>query len=519
MVERSQMKNQDVLIKSLLNAPKMVVYVLIVLIAAGVFYYFFYYQKNDGNLDKTSQTETSSNYQTISLDPQKEATYLSQVADTKGVYWQRGFDFTWNEIEIEKGKFDWTFSDQRLKELSEMEVYPLVIVKPFANWDQDTCHPEANYQTQYDSMKGGKLKVGAPCDMSAYSNFLTKAVERYDGDGIDDMPGLSLPIKYWEILNEPEMQGGQTGGMGEELKFFVGTSEEYFDILKTSYQTIKKADPEAKVAHAGMAGMQQSFQDFWDPVFAAGAGDYFDIANIHTINTDDKREDCYMIKFLDYLKKYNIDNKPIWITELQYGELAEKPTDFESFEILMVKSSVLALALGADKLFYIDNWITWDQKDFFAQKDQMPQIAKDKSDDSIDYINEDKIEMDNKKAKEEKPKISQEILDSSTHKVYLNLVDKINGFDRLEIIKQEYKENNNDHDGVTSAIGQYKFTYQNKDVYVMWGKAELPTEISGKAESPEQGQRIKVTDIYGQNKEMEAQNIKLSNQPIFVERK
>ena len=28
-------------------------------------------------------------------------------------------------------------------------------------------------------------------------------VERYDGDGVDDMPGLEIPVKHWEIDNEP----------------------------------------------------------------------------------------------------------------------------------------------------------------------------------------------------------------------------------------------------------------------------------------------------------------------------
>ena len=179
-------------------------------------------------------------------------------------------------------------------------------------------------------------------------------VERYDGDGVDDMPGLTVPVKYWEVINEPSMQGGSAGGMGEELKFFVGTSDEYFDTLKATYEAVKQADPTAKVAHAGMAGMQQNFRDFWDPIFEAGAGDYFDIANIHTINTDKRREDLYMVKFKEYMKQYGLEDKPVWITEVQYGELQGKPTDLVAFEELMVKSTALSLALGADKLIYIE---------------------------------------------------------------------------------------------------------------------------------------------------------------------
>lgn len=336
--------------------------ILLLIIALGAGAYFFLANQPEEQTEpsqnaNTNQKATTSTG-TLSLDPKAVATHLSRVADTPGVYWVRGFDLIWDELEPEPGTYNWEFMDMAVGQAQQNDVYPLVIVKPFANWDQEVCHPDSLYDAD-DPKGGGKIKVGAPCDMNAYTNFLAKAVERYDGDGKDDMPGLENPIKYWEIMNEPSMQGGVTGGMGEELKFFVGTSQEYFDILKASFNTIKKADPEAKVAHAGMARMQQNFQDFWDPVFDMGAGDYFDIANIHTINTDTRREDLYVIKFKEYLAEHGVTNKPIWITEVQFGELADEPADLEAFHELMVKSSVFSLALGADTLFYIENWLFW----------------------------------------------------------------------------------------------------------------------------------------------------------------
>jgi len=142
----------------------------------------------------------------LNLEPEKVKTHLSKVADTQGAYWMRGgFDLSWNEAEKTKGQLDWTATDEMVKQFNEQEIYLIPIVKPFANWDQNTCHPESKYEAEYDSAKGGNIKVGKPCDMQAYADFLAKAVERYDGDNQDDMPGLTLPIKYWEIMNEPEM--------------------------------------------------------------------------------------------------------------------------------------------------------------------------------------------------------------------------------------------------------------------------------------------------------------------------
>ena len=66
------------------------------------------------------------------------------------------------------------------------------------------------------------------------------AVERYDGDGLDDMPDLKYPVRHWEIGTEPDMQS-------PSHTLFQGNSEAYLNLLKLSYSTIKAADPNAVV--------------------------------------------------------------------------------------------------------------------------------------------------------------------------------------------------------------------------------------------------------------------------------
>ena len=462
--------------------------IFLVLGAGGFFVYKTFF------VEKTEETQTTSS-EVKELDPKKEKTHLSKVASTKNAYWMRMFELWWEQVESQKGKIDWESVDQEILRLNKEDVYLVATIKPFANWDQDTCHLEEKYiANTHLPMKGqANIKVGKPCDMTSYGEFLRQAVERYDGDGIDDMPGLLIPIKYWEIMNEPSMQGGVTGGMGEELKFFVGTSEEYLEILKTSYSVIKGADPEAKVVQGGMAGMMQEFVDFWEPIFSAGGGNYFDIANNHTISTTERKEDFQVIKFKKFLSNYGLENKPIFITEVQFGELAERPDDLKGFEVLMAKSSVFSLAQGADKLFYIDNWLFWDEDGSQNKEENM--LEEDKS-----------IEMSKE---DQNMAVSREQLDSSTHKVYLNLIDKINQYDKIETLKEEYTENDNNSDGATSQIGQYKFINGSDIVYVLWGNAEIPSEITG---------QIKVPDIYGESQEMAAESLTLEDVPVFVEK-
>lgn len=464
--------------------------ILVALLSVGGYFLYLKYFKKKPEEKPTVKVES------LKLDPEKEATHFSNVAGTEDTYFVRGFDVVWNSIEPEKGKFDWEETDVRMSDDMGGEVYFLSIIWPYANWDQKTCHSGEKYKATGHLKRGGEdLYMGAPCDMKAYADFLRKVVERYDGDGVDDMPGLKTPIKYWEILNEPSMQGGQIGGAGEDLKFFVGTPQEYLGILKTSHEAIKRTDPSAKVAHAGMAGMQEEFVKFWDPIFAAGAGNYFDIANIHSISTTERTEDLFVIKFKEFLKKYGIEEKPIWVTEAQYGDLQDKPKNLSEFEKLMARSSIFALAQGADKIFLIENWTRWDEKDAYKE----PEI-KDKEE-GVDY-------QEKKEPKEPKPKI--DLSANTTHKVYLNLIKMVNKFDKVEKLNEKYVENQYKGDGATSQIGQYKFTYKNKAIYVLWGQAALPAEITG---------IVKVTDIYGTSKEVDSSAITLSDSPVFVELK
>ena len=460
---------------------------LIIFSVAGYFIWQNYFKP------KPKEEPVKVEAQALKLDPKKEATQISKVAGTEDAYFVRGLDIVWNSIEPEEGKFDWKEADERLGDSDMGEIYYLSIIWPYANWDQKTCHEGEKYKATGHLKRGGEdLYMGAPCDMNKYSSFIEKVVERYDGDGTDDMPDLKKPIKYWEVLNEPSMQGGSLGGAGEDLKFFVGTSQEYFNILKASYESIKKADSESQVLHAGMAGMQEEFVEFWTPVFELGAGDYFDIANIHSISTTEKTEDLFLVSFKTFLESFGIKDKPIWVTEAQYGDLQDEPKNKTEFEKLMARSVVFSLTQGADKIFMIENWIFWDNKEFLA-----PPKEKEEG---VDY-------QEDKKDKKEKPK--PDLTNNTTHKVYLNLVNMVNIFNSVEIIKEEYTQGKRKGDGSTSVIGQYKFINGESVIYVLWGNAELPSKITG---------TVKVTDIYGDAQEIDASGIKLSDTPIFVEK-
>lgn len=67
-----------------------------------------------------------------------------------------------------------------------------------------------------------------------YAAFVTNVVERYDADGVEDMPGLRYGIHHYGV--EREFTG-----------FWPGPAEDYVRLLRLAYPAIKAADEQAEV--------------------------------------------------------------------------------------------------------------------------------------------------------------------------------------------------------------------------------------------------------------------------------
>ena len=151
-----------------------------------------------------------------------------------------------------------------------------------------------------------------PQDKEAYSSYIKQLIERYDGDGKDDMPGLKYPIKYWQVENEPDLHNIVRRQRGNAN---FSNPEEYFEVLKLTYQAVKEADTEAKVM-LNVVGIGQDKGDasvnYLKKLEELGAKDYYDIFSYHVY------PDSYDISVLrDALQNFKqfTGNKPIWITE------------------------------------------------------------------------------------------------------------------------------------------------------------------------------------------------------------
>ena len=225
--------------------------------------------------------------------------------------------FVWNNIEKEKGIFSWDKADKYVTYAQDHNQTTIATIWPYSNWEQKSCKRKKG---RSPFGKRFAKYLSKPCSMENYKTFLLALVDRYDGDGVNDMPGLTKPIMYWEIMNEPEFR-----------MFFKGTEDEFVEIFNFSSKLIKSKQKNAVIIMAGAAGMFPESKKFWKSALPK-IKDHFDIANMHHITPPDGKcdKDFWVGEFSELLQSLNID-KPIWVTEAMTGVCRVIPSYINAF--------------------------------------------------------------------------------------------------------------------------------------------------------------------------------------------
>ncbi|MEK7816706.1 MAG: hypothetical protein AAB281_00460 [Actinomycetota bacterium] len=411
------------------------------------------------------------------------------------VHWQRPHPgaIVWGAIEKTEGDYDWSEVDRSASEAQDYGILILATIWPYADWDQEKCHEKMPPSPREHFPTLGDYR-GKPCDTGAYERFLKALVERYDGDGKGDMPGLVYPIKYWEVINEPELTAGRP--------FFKSDSPstEYLEVLRTTSETIKEADPDARVTNGGIASLNPNLRPFWEAVLGGEGSGLIDVLTVHSFL---KEADLNLIPLNDFMTEFGID-KPVWVTEIMFainrsfrmapmpGPDTSDPAFLEpggatstlrdltqdEWAAVMVKSFVAAYGRGADKLFYmaLDN----------ATPAELSSL--------LVYCSEKKGEE-----KDEDHFYLAGCQRQKSFFAYKTLVEKIDYFDAVDVLAETAN---------VLAEGRYRFSIGDRTTYVLWGSGPLPAEIKG---------RIKLTDIYGSQSEVDAAGVALSGTPVYVE--
>lgn len=201
-----------------------------------------------------------------------------ELMKAAGIAWARA-DFSWSGVERKQG--EWTF-DRLDRVVDETNRVGLQVL-PILNYDVAWATPAFQH-------------------LDAWLEYVRRVVERYRDR-----------IRYWEVWNEPNLEG-----------FWKATPSgaDYATLLRETYKTIKAIDPELVVLYGGLAGVPI---DYFEASLDAGAGEFFDVVNIHpyrgglTTEQAIRRFEKDIAQFTEALAKRNVAPKPVWITEMGWA--------------------------------------------------------------------------------------------------------------------------------------------------------------------------------------------------------
>lgn len=201
----------------------------------------------------------------------------------------------WDQIERERGRYDWSMADRFLK-IADEEGYPQerVILNTFGT-------PRWNSPKPQNTVWGSHYRSYAPLEMKPWGEYLKAFAKRYPG------------IRMWELWNEPHLPGGS-------IFWLESSPEQFVELMKTGYTALKSVNPENMVIHGGI-GMR--YIPFYDAETRLGVQKYYDRLGTHVVTSHKP--------FFEVDRKYGAPSKGFveteWHVNLYNCSAPELPTE------------------------------------------------------------------------------------------------------------------------------------------------------------------------------------------------
>jgi len=241
-----------------------------------------------------------------------------------GVKYNR-ITFFWRKIQPNNNtNWFWKEHDQVLKAQVENGIEPVPYFIYTPDWASRCADPSSEVKRRCP-----------PQNWEDWEEFVRRSVKRYGSQGKNW-------VNYWEIWNEED-----------HPNFWLGSAEEYYQMLKKAYQVIKSEDPQAKVIIGGISDLEATL--FVKNLFNnhPDIKNYFDIYAYHSYQN---AIDEFNIQSA-FLSSHSI-NKEIWINELN-----NKLWNNQNEGVIGIENLCNTLLnIGADKVFwfyFIDDIGRW----------------------------------------------------------------------------------------------------------------------------------------------------------------
>lgn len=193
------------------------------------------------------------------LNPENQELWMREVRDKLHLRWYKQ-QVRWEDVEPEKGEFNWAALDLSLPLASEYGLKVMLSIVTAPEWAREQGVNTAQH--------------GPPANPQDYANFVTALLERY--------PGMVHAIEVW---NEQNLDREWTSLRGL-------SAASYVELLRVAAQAIKNADPGIIVISGALSptggwtepdGRVTAIDDFvyLDALIAAGMLNYTDCVGAH----------------------------------------------------------------------------------------------------------------------------------------------------------------------------------------------------------------------------------------------
>lgn len=228
-----------------------------------------------------------------------DTNYVLKKAQEAGTHWIRDDVFSWINIDGGKNQYHWEIPDKFVAETSGFKILGILGTVP--SWyngrtDKDwRCGDPLSWWYMFDNPNG-------------FGDYVYQTVDRYK------------KVNAWEIWNEPNLYAFNPP---------LPNSQKYTNLLKAAYTSAKRANPNVLVVAGALSITQTqqlkinawcgsytqsdiSAEEFLEQMYQAGAKNYFDILSVHLVDQFSSLERLHQIML------ENGDDKPIWVTEIEY---------------------------------------------------------------------------------------------------------------------------------------------------------------------------------------------------------
>lgn len=204
---------------------------------------------------------------------------------------------------------------------------------------------------------------GYPADMTGYTTELLQILERIDGDGVGDAPGLRFPVRAVGVLNEPnhewlgKISSKDLAGIKtfEDLRQWQQSNMEalkksLWEFIRITYEAIKKHKPNIKViAYLPVItnGLPSTDKDIYLKSF--------DLVDLHFYG-DHVAFDKKLKEHKAAAKSLGFAHRPMWTFEMggpMKTRVFETDADFREHAEEAIKLHLVGLENGLQRIYYV----------------------------------------------------------------------------------------------------------------------------------------------------------------------